>query len=56
MAQEAVGGKQSITDDWQSGDFDSLYVLTLTWHNGKATLQSQHFKQGLDNGDEACPT
>lgn len=56
VAQEAVGGKQSITDDWQSGDFDSLYVLTLTWHNGKATLQSQHFKQGLDNGDEACPT
>ena len=56
VAREAVGGKQSITDDWESGDFDSLYVLTLTWHNGKATLQSQHYRQGLDNGEQTCPT
>ena len=56
VAREAVGSKQSITEDWESGDFDSMYVLTLTWHNGKATLQSQHYKQGLDNGQESCPT
>ncbi|MBV4521012.1 histidine phosphatase family protein [Pseudomonas sp. SWRI74] len=56
VAGEAVGKKQKITEDWESNDYDSLYVLTLTWHNGKASLQSQTYKQGLDNGQETCPT
>ncbi|MDR6958561.1 hypothetical protein J2W43_002543 [Pseudomonas brassicacearum] len=56
VAEEAVGEKQTITDDWASSDFDSLFVLTLTWHNGKASLTSRSYKQGLDNGKEACPT
>jgi hypothetical protein len=56
VAGEAVGKKQKITEDWESNDYDSLYVLTLTWHNGKASLQSQIYKQGLDNGQETCPT
>lgn len=56
VAREAVGEKRTITDDWASNDFDSLYVLTLTWHNGKATLDSQTYKQGLDNGEVNCPT
>jgi len=56
VAGKAVGEKQNITDDWASGDFDSLYVLTLTWHNGKASLQSHSYKQGLDNGKATCPT
>ncbi|SDT03701.1 hypothetical protein SAMN04490191_2988 [Pseudomonas lini] len=56
VAGEAVGKKQNITDDWESNDYDSLYVLTLTWHNGKASLQSHSYKQGLDNGQESCPT
>ncbi|MGP6418394.1 histidine phosphatase family protein [Pseudomonas putida] len=56
VAGKAVGEKQTITDDWASGDFDSLYVLTLTWHNGKASLQSHSYKQGLDNGKSTCPT
>jgi len=56
VAGNAVGEKQTITDDWASGDFDSLYVLTLTWHNGKASLQSHSYKQGLDNGKATCPT
>ena len=56
VAGEAVGKKQTITEDWASGDFDSLYVLTLTWHNGKASLSSRTYKQGLDNGQETCPT
>lgn len=56
VAGKAVGGKQSITDDWSGDDFDSLYVLTLTWHNGKASLQSHSYKQGLDHGKETCPT
>ena len=56
VAGEAVGKKQNITDDWASSDFDSLFVLTLTWRNGKASLQSHSYKQGLDNGQETCPS
>lgn len=56
VAGEAVGKKQNITDDWESSDYDSVYVLTLTWHNGKASVQSHAYKQGLDNGRETCPT
>ncbi|PYY67399.1 histidine phosphatase family protein [Pseudomonas jessenii] len=56
VAEEATGKKMSITEDWESSDYDSLYVLTLTWHNGKASLQSNVYKQGLDNGAETCPT
>jgi hypothetical protein len=56
VAGDATGKKTTITDDWESSDYDSLYVLTLTWHNGKASLQSHVYKQGLDNGAETCPT
>ena len=56
VAGDATGKKTTITEDWESSDYDSLYVLTLTWHNGKASLQSHVYKQGLDNGAEACPT
>jgi len=56
VAGDATGKKTTITEDWESSDYDSLYVLTLTWHNGKASLQSHVYKQGLDNGAETCPT
>ncbi len=56
VAGEAVGKKQSIIEDWESSDYDSVYVLTLTWRNGKASLVSHSYKQGLDNGSQTCPT
>lgn len=56
VAGNAVGERQKITDDWAGDDFDSLYVLTLKWQNGKASLQSHIYKQGLDNGKDTCPT
>ncbi|QAY88948.1 histidine phosphatase family protein [Pseudomonas sp. ACM7] len=56
VAGEAVGKKQTIADDWESNDYDSLYVLTLTWHNGKASVVSHSYKQGLNNGSQTCPT
>lgn len=56
VAQEATGEKRALLDDWPSNDFDSLYVLTLTWHNGKVTLLSHSYKQGLSNGPQTCPT
>ncbi|MBV7546078.1 histidine phosphatase family protein [Pseudomonas sp. PDM26] len=56
VAGEVTGKDAKIIDDWESNDYDSLYVLTLTWHDGKASLQSHVYKQGLDNGSETCPT
>ena len=55
VASEASGEKHTITDDWSGSDYDTLYVLTLTWHNGKASLLSRNYKQGLNDGDETCP-
>ncbi|QJI28445.1 histidine phosphatase family protein [Pseudomonas sp. ADAK18] len=55
VASEAVGEEHTITEDWSGSDFDTLYVLTLTWHNGKASLLSRNYKQGLDNGQQTCP-
>ena len=55
VASEASGEKHTITEDWSGSDYDTLYVLTLTWHNGKASLLSRNYKQGLNNGDESCP-
>jgi len=56
VAGKALGEKRTITDDWNGDDFDSMYVLTLTWHDGKASLLSRNYKQGLNNGDHACPS
>ncbi|WP_312931479.1 histidine phosphatase family protein [Pseudomonas sp.] len=56
VAGRALGEKRVITDDWSGEDFDSLYVLTLTWHDGKASLLSRNVRQGLDDGEHACPT
>ena len=56
VAGKALGEKQVITDDWNDKDFDSLYVLTLTWRDGKASLLSRNIRQGLDGGAHGCPT
>ncbi len=56
VAGKALGEEQVITDDWNGDDFDSLYVLTLTWHDGKASLLSRNYRQGLDGGEQACPS
>lgn len=55
VATDASGEEQMIVDDWDSNDFDSLYVLTLVWHDGKATVTHKLAKQGLNNGSMNCP-
>lgn len=55
VAGKALGEDRVITKDWENSDFDSLYVLTLTWRDGKATMLSRNVKQGLDGGDVQCP-
>ncbi|MEB0039248.1 MULTISPECIES: histidine phosphatase family protein [unclassified Pseudomonas] len=55
VATEASGKDQVIISDWDSSDYDSLYVLTLVWHDGKATVSHKVVKQGLNNGSLSCP-
>ncbi|MDH0729360.1 histidine phosphatase family protein [Pseudomonas sichuanensis] len=56
VAGKALGEDRVITQDWSGDDFDTLYVLTLTWHDGKASLLSRNVRQGLNNGASGCPT
>lgn len=56
VAGKALGDERVITEDWSNEDFDSLYVITLTWHDGKASMLSRNVRQGLDGGNKACPT
>ncbi|MBF8668093.1 histidine phosphatase family protein [Pseudomonas putida] len=56
VAGKALGEERVITEDWSGDDFDTLYVLTLTWHDGKASLLSRNVRQGLNDGAHSCPT
>lgn len=56
VAEEASGKKITLLDDWTGDDFDSVLVLTLRWVNGKASLEYENYKQGLNDGDEGCPS
>ncbi|MHA6559069.1 hypothetical protein [Pseudomonas alliivorans] len=55
VAKEASGKEVKLVNDWEGDDFDSVVVVTLKWVDGKATLEYQNRKQGLNNGAEACP-
>ncbi|HDS1780036.1 TPA: histidine phosphatase family protein [Pseudomonas putida] len=56
VAGKALGEERVITEDWSGEDFDTLYVLTLTWRDGKASLLSRNVRQGLNDGAHSCPT
>lgn len=56
VAEEASGKKIKLLDDWTGDDFDSVLVLTLRWVNGKASLEYENYKQGLNDGAEGCPS
>jgi hypothetical protein len=56
VAEEASGKKVTLLDDWTGDDFDSVSVLTLKWVDGKATLDYENYKQGLNDGDKGCPS
>lgn len=56
VAEEASGKKITLLDDWTGDDFDSVLVLTLKWTNGKATLDYENYKQGLNDGAQGCPS
>jgi hypothetical protein len=31
-------------------------VLTLRWNNGKANIEYENYKQGLNDGAQGCPS
>jgi len=50
------GGEKDTVPKWESPDFDSLYVVTITWSSkGKASAVAfDKQRQGLDGQPDAC--
>jgi hypothetical protein len=49
------GGGQTVPA-WASGDYDSLYVVRLTWSGGSITGATfAHDYEGLNNQSTSCP-
>ena len=45
-----------VVPAWQSGDYDSLYVVHVTWTDGVITsAHFQHDYEGLNNLSTSCP-
>ncbi|WP_397448047.1 histidine phosphatase family protein [Pseudomonas sp. NA-150] len=55
VVSDATGKKHKIVDDWASDDFDSLVVVSLVWHDGKATVTHKVVPQQLNGGSLVCP-
>lgn len=51
----AHGGSAADVPNWQSDDFDSIYVVRLDWQNGTARASFKHDHQGLDGRIADCP-
>jgi hypothetical protein len=51
----AHGGEASAVPHWQSGDFDSIYIVKLDWRSGEPRATFKHDNQGLDGRATDCP-
>jgi hypothetical protein len=47
------GGDPGRVKDWDGGDFDSMFVVTIDWANGRADFERK--SEGLDGQAESCP-
>ena len=47
------GGDPDKVPDWDKHDFDSLFVVTIDWEEGKASFERK--SQGLNGLPESCP-
>ena len=50
----AYGGGQTLPA-WTTGDYDSLYVVRLTYSNGSVSAQFERDHEGLNGQPTACP-
>jgi hypothetical protein len=55
VAKEASGKSVKVIDDWTGEDFDSVVVMTVKWHDGKASVDYRSHQQGLNDGAQHCP-
>ena len=51
----AHGGDEDAVPKWHGKDFDSLYVVKLTWSGPTATIAFAHDAEGLDGQSTTCP-
>jgi hypothetical protein len=51
----AHGGAEDSVPTWQNSDFDSLYIVTITWDASGPTIEFKQDHEGLDGQKEACP-
>jgi hypothetical protein len=49
------GGDAASVPDWKGSDFDSIYVIRLTWTGASATVSFERRAQHLDGQSTTCP-
>jgi len=52
----AHGADPSLVKEWTSGDFDSIYIVTLTWAGDRAEASFGIDSEGLNGLGSSCPT
>jgi hypothetical protein len=50
------GGKAGMVPDWDTADFDSIYVIRITRTGKASTVAFEHRHEGLDGASTTCPT
>ncbi|MDR3464097.1 MAG: hypothetical protein P4L76_17480 [Beijerinckiaceae bacterium] len=51
----AHGGDEATVPKWQSADFDSIYVVKISWTGAGATATFELAHEGLDGRSTLCP-
>jgi hypothetical protein len=51
----AHGGNASDVPRWDSADFDSIYVVRISWSGDTASARFSHEREGLDGRPDDCP-
>jgi hypothetical protein len=51
----AHGGNPSDVPDWNSDDFDSVYVVTIDWSRANPNATFAQTSEGLNGLPETCP-
>ncbi len=57
----AHGGAADAAPEWQSADFDSIYVVTINWPSASSQTETgssiafKHMNEGLNDRPKVCP-